>query len=286
MKTIIISDIKSNKDSVITYGLRLAKQLETEAEVMHPIDPRVHQGAYGAVSDSQSVTPGSTFSHEEAIFREKEGVKKDLDKLLSAEASRLNYPLKVEVQVEQESINEAVKNKVEKNNDNIFVISAEPDGKIFHSKPEILETIKNNRATCLIVPPGNLSISLKKILIPVDFHASRMDTLSELHPFFQKIRPYIVAVDVAENGNYTEKELKSQNWKELASDILPHTKISTVTLEGDDYSSTIAAFCNRNTPDLFLIALQKQNPVKRIFSKNGLEKLIYKVNVPILFYHI
>ncbi|MCG6187102.1 adenine nucleotide alpha hydrolase family protein [Maribellus maritimus] len=285
MKTIIISDIKSKKDSIIKFGLHLAKHLETEVDVLHPIDSRVHQGEYSAVSDSQSVTPGNTLSHGEIIFREKESVKKDLDKLLSGEASRLNYPLKINVAVEEESIDDAIKNSSNDSDDKIFVISAEPDGNIFHSKNEIRSTVKNNNAICLLVPPGTSFSSLHKILIPVDFHTSHVNTFTGLHSFFKKINPYLIAADVSENSDYAEKELKSQTWMELVKEIIPASKISTSTLEGKNYADTIARYCNRNRPDLLLLSLQKQNPVKQMFSKNDLDKLADKVNVPVLIHY-
>ncbi len=285
MKTIIISDIKSEKDSIISFGLNLAKYLETEAVVIHPVDSRVHQGEYSAVSDSQSVTPGNTFTHKEILFRETENVKKELNKLLSAEASRLNYPLKVDVVVEQESINDAIKSSIEKNNEYIFVASSEPDGSVFESKDEIISTIKNNRAICLLVPPGAAFSSLHKILTPVDFHSTEVNTFSGLNFFFQKVKPYIIAVDVAGNGDYAEKELKSQNWMELANDILPVSKTSASTLKGENYVETIANYCNRNQPDVLLLSQHKQNPVKQIFSKDNFEKIFYKVNVPVLVHY-
>lgn len=285
MKTIIISDIKSSKDSIITFGLHLAKQLESEADVLHPIDSRIHQGEYGAVSDSQSVTPGKTFSHEEAIFREKEGVKKELDKFLSAEASRLNYPLKVEVNVKEESVDEAINECMDKYVDCIFVISAEPDGNVFLSKNEILDTVKSNQAICLLVPPGKSFTSIRKIFVPVDFDSSDTNTFAKLYPFIQIIKPYIIAIDVAENGNYAEKELKSETWKKLAKEFLPASKISASTLKGKNFSETIANYCNRNNPDLLLLSQKKQNSLKQMFGKYKLEKLLYKVTVPVLLHY-
>lgn len=285
MKTIIISDIKSNENSIITFGLHLAKQLETEAEVVHPIDSRIHQGEYGAVSDSQSVTPGNTFTHKEIIFREKERVKKDLDKLLISEVSRLNYPLKVHVTVENKSVDEAIKNSMDKCSECIFVASAEPDENIFLSKNEILDTVKSNQAICLLVPPGKSFTSIRKIFVPVDFDSADTNTFAKLYPFIQKIKPYIIAIDVAGNGNYAEKELKSETWKKLAKEFLPASKISTSTLKGKNFRETIANYCNRNNPDLMLISQKKQNSLKQMFGKNKLEKLLNKISVPVLLHY-
>lgn len=285
MKTIIISDVKSKNESIISFGLNLGKKLKSEVEVIHPVDSRVHQGEYSAVSNSQSVTPANTFTHKEIIFREKESVKKELDKLLSGEASRLNYPLKVEVKVEEESVDEAIKDATNRYDEFIFVISSEPDGNIFESKNEILETIKNNQAIFLVVPPGTSFSPIHKILIPVDFHSTDIKTFTGLHSFFQKVKPYLVAIDVASNSDYAEKELKSENWKELAHEILPVSKVGSVILEGKNYNDTISSYCNRNAPDILLLSQQKPNPVKQMFGKRGPEHIFYNVNIPVLFHY-
>jgi hypothetical protein len=95
MKTIILSDINNSAKSIIPYGLRLARELESEVDLLHVIDPRTHTGAYSSLSDSQSISPGETLSHAETIQHAKNRVSIKLDKLLSAEGSRLNYPLKL-----------------------------------------------------------------------------------------------------------------------------------------------------------------------------------------------
>ncbi len=131
MKTIIISDINGKSESIIPYGLTLAKMLESEVDVIHAIDSRLHQGEYSSLSDSQSITPGKTFSHEEIMQREKDKVQIQLDKLLSSEASRLNYPIKINTLVEKDSIINSISSKIKEEPSSIFVISIEPDGYIF-----------------------------------------------------------------------------------------------------------------------------------------------------------
>ncbi len=92
----IISDIEGKADSIIPYGLRLGKHTETEVDIIHIIDPRNKQGATSPFADSKSITPGRVMPHDYILAREQNRASKAIEKLLSGEASRLNYPLKID----------------------------------------------------------------------------------------------------------------------------------------------------------------------------------------------
>ena len=120
MKIIIISDLNSRWETIIPYGLNLAKNLEAEVDLLHIIDPRENQAQYTSYSDSQSITPGSTLSQDEVIQRERNLAELKMDKALSAEVSRLNYPLKVNRIIESSSIDDQLDKMAEENPDSLF----------------------------------------------------------------------------------------------------------------------------------------------------------------------
>ena len=83
MRIIIISDVKGQTQSIIPYGLDLAKYLESEVEIFHLVDSRIQQGVSSVYGDSHSITPGKKLSHPEIIEREKQQIEKELDQMLS-----------------------------------------------------------------------------------------------------------------------------------------------------------------------------------------------------------
>ena len=52
MRITIISDIKGNAESIIPYGLNLAKHLKGEVNLVHVIDSRMAQGVSSMYADS------------------------------------------------------------------------------------------------------------------------------------------------------------------------------------------------------------------------------------------
>lgn len=71
MKIVIVSDIRGSSESIIPYGLNLAKRLETEVEIIHVIDSRVIQGVPSRYADSQSIAAGNKQTVNEIIQKEK-----------------------------------------------------------------------------------------------------------------------------------------------------------------------------------------------------------------------
>ncbi len=285
MKTIIISDIHSKSESIIPYGLNLAKTLETEVDILHTIDSRVFQGEYSSFSDSQSITPGHTFSQEEVIEREKNWAKIELDKLLSREASRLNYPLKINTIVEESSIMEATQTKYQNESTAVFVISNEPDGYIFETKDEIRETIKNTGIICLLVSPGFEFRDFKKVLLPTDFDSKKISAFTDVKSFLERFNPIVNAVSVSTQNDFTELELKGKAWKEVAGKYFLPSSLRTNIIEGEKFMDTLLTYLKRNNFDLVLLVLQKPNVIKSLFTKDELSTLPEHTNFPVLLYY-
>jgi len=285
MKTIIISDVNSKSDSVIPYGLRLARSLETEADVLHIIDTRVEQGNYSSFSDSQSITPGSTFLTDESINKEKILAEKKLDDLLSSEASRLNYPLKVKRLIEVGSVEEIIAEKAEKNPQAVFVISSEPDGFIFQSAGEILDIIEDTGAISIIVSPGKEFIDYRNILLPTDFAPEELTAFKEVKFLPENFKLLVDATAVATKDNYADLEMKGKAWKKEAEKIMDPATLKTNTLEGENSFSAIENYMNRNLWDLVLFIQDKKSSAKRLFEQDDMESFIEIAKIPILIYY-
>jgi nucleotide-binding universal stress UspA family protein len=284
MKTIIISDVKSESDTVIPYGLHLAKALEAETEVLHIIDPRSVQGKYSAFSDSQSVTPGRKLSREEILTREKNEAEKKLDDLLSREASRLNYPLRVNSVVEESKVEEALEKRTKEKKPAVFVISSEPDKMIFDSKAEIINIIKNSGAMAFVVPPGTKFRPFQKVLLPIDFDSENVDELKEIKFFIDHFNPFVNVVSVTRKKDYIDTELKIKSWTKNAKNAFLPEKVKANTLKGKDFAETLIRYSSRNEPDLIILLQKKQNVLKKFIKNNAFEKILKNVTVPVFFH--
>jgi nucleotide-binding universal stress UspA family protein len=281
MKTIIISDIHSNSETIIPYGLRVGRAFETETDVLHIIDSRLHQGKYSSASDSQSITPGNKFSQKEIMEREKGIAWKKMDKILSAEASRLNYPLKVNRVIVENTVEEEIVKRAGNEKTTIFVISKEPDGTIFQSLEEILSLVKKAGAIAVIVPPKKEYTDWKKIVFPVEFDQDEITRFTNVKFVMDKFEPLVNVVSATKDKNYLNMQLKSETWAKNAIKLFLPASVKTNVLEGKDFAETITKFVNRNRPDLVMMFRKKQNLAESIFPDDAVGKIAKQVNVPV-----
>jgi hypothetical protein len=254
MKTIILNDINNSAESIIPYGLKLAVDLESEVDVLHVIDPRFHQGTYSSVSDSQSISPGNTLSHAETIKYEKHRISKEMDKLLSAEGSRLNYPLKINRLMVENSLEEELEHRVTKNPDCLLVLNAHADEDMLENTAEIVRLIKKTGIPAIVVPPGENYRHFGNVLMPLNLDTNNNMSIKNLKFLFKHFNMTVNAVGVASNGNYTELELKAIAWRDVAKEyVLPYSSVKTNILEGKDFIDTINNYFHRNNIDLFMM---------------------------------
>ena len=282
MKTIIISDINNSAESIIPYGLRIARGLESEVDILHVIDPRSHQGSYSSVSDSQSISPGDTLSHAETMQHAKNQASVKLDKLLSSEASRLNYPLKINRVIVENSFEEELEQRLAQNPDCLLLVNAEADEDVLDTTEEIVRMIKKTGVPSVIVPPGQSFKAQMSALMPLNLDENNFSSVTDIRFFFDGFQITIDAVGVVSNGNYTNMELKSVAWKDAVSDFyLPKTELKTNILEGKDINATIGNYFKRNDRDL-LILINENNDTKS--SVLDTVELIDSVKSPTLVY--
>lgn len=285
MRTIIISDIRGSAQSIIPYGLNLARAMDSNVVVLHVVDPRVNQAKYSSYSDSQSLTPGEPLGHVESSEKEVTLVNTELDKLLSRETSSINYPLKVDTLVKAGSIEDEVEKLIAEETSSLVVTSSEADGAIFDDKSEIYDMVKDSKAMCILVPPGKEFKEYKKILLPVDFESDELERYSDLRFFFEAFDPTINAVSVADNKDYLELELKSNAWTKLAKDTLLPAKVRANVLKGKDYTDTLIKYSIRNEPDLMMLFQHKKNLFKKNFKTELVDTIIKKTNIPTLYFY-
>lgn len=282
MKTIIISDIHSEARTIVPFGLRVGRAFETKTDVLHIIDSRALQGEYGQMSDSQSITPGEKFSQKEIFEREKSLAEKRMDEILSAEASRLNYPLEVNREIVENTVEDEIMKRVGDDEPNLFVISAEPDGTIFQTLDEILEVLKTAGAIAIIVPPEKKYADFENIILPVDFNTDDFSEFTDVKFIIERFNPFVDIVSATDGEKYLEMELEGETWTKNAKRSFLPTNVKTNVLEGKDFAETVTNFINRNESNLVMLFRKKQNPVESIFKDDAVNKIVKNVNVPAL----
>ncbi len=284
MKIIIISDIKGKANSIIPYGLEMAKYLHGQVQILHVIDSRSQHGVPSTYADSKSLSPAPKLSHHDILQRERNIAHKAIEKKLSRKASVLNFPLKTEIVIEEDSVRNCINRLATDSVNNLVLINSEPDNYIFHSYKEIIKIAKIRNIQTIIIPPDKLFRKFNKVLMVTNFNRNisfqkHLNTKSFLNDF----SPSINAVDIAKSKKYFEKELNRITWLQFFKKTSVLSNIKTNVLTGQDHLNILLSYIKKTKPDLILL-----NNKGNIFGGNIQYKkvendLIKNTETPLLF---
>ena len=180
MKTIIISDIEGKSESIIPYGLHIGKHTRSEVDILHIIDPRKKQGPSSSYANSKSITPGDVLSPKDVQLREKNRVSLALHRLLSAEASRLDYPLKIDVRIETDSVEKGIRSITRESPGCILIHSLKPSNSMVSDLEEMLSIVRDLDSLVLIVPPKLKFTKPEKVTVLTDFTEESQESISSV----------------------------------------------------------------------------------------------------------
>lgn len=286
MKTILISDVGSKFESIIPYSLNFIKFIDDKVSIMHVFDPRIHQGVAGAYADSKSFEIGRKLTQKEIIEREKHQTRIKLDTLLSKEASKLNFPLRINTIIEENSIGSCLYAEIGNEPLSFIFLSSAFDGTVFHDISEFLEVTNRMNNISLIVPPGYKASRPKKLIVLYNFNSGINDGIFKMLKSIEPIKMSVSVVDVSVNTKHFELLIKSEAWKQVVKDNLGSTMpITTNILEGKQFEETALNFIQRNNYDL--VALPHN--IKELIGMNNYpkvssEQMINNLSLPVLLY--
>ncbi|MGM0464751.1 MAG: hypothetical protein ACQEQW_08835 [Bacteroidota bacterium] len=253
MRTVIISDIKGKEESVIPYGLNIAKLLESELDVVHIIDPRIQQGVSSSYSDSQTITPGDKLDHEKIIEREMHNADKELDEILVREVSRLNYPLKANKVVEEDTIIRKIRELERDIEDLVLIVNSEPDSYIFNTLHEAVSIISKINAASFFVPPGYEYKDFSNVLIVPHNKNQDIKKYARLLEAIFKSEPVVTAVDIVnDEKKYKQEKDIIENRMKNVSLVSSGPEIETKVFTGHNYFDVLEEQIKDIRPDLII----------------------------------
>jgi nucleotide-binding universal stress UspA family protein len=287
-KIILISDISGESGSIIPWGLKLGKHTGSEVDILHIIDPREKHGVESPISDSRSITPGDKLTWEEILKREEGKAEQALDKLLSKEASRLNYPLKIKTIIETNHLEEGLKKVFSERHGSMLITSSEYENTAFTDQDELLAISRDIAAPVFIIPSGTGFQKPDKAFMLADYSDSPSpdQEINNIFEWLTPFSPFIYAGEVVqETDNYMNLELAAKKWiKGVRKFIDPGTTIETTLLKGGTFTETVENYVTRNKFDWIIIPKSKKEFSKKRYSPDISKKLIKSIDKPVLLY--
>lgn len=285
-RIILISDKSGETESIIPWGLNLGKHTGSEVDILHIIDPRDKQGVESPESDSRSITPGEKLKQDEILDREKGKAELALEKLLSKEASRLNYPLKINRIIETGQLEEVLKSFLGKRHGSVLVTSSEPEGTVFTDPDELLSVSRDLTVPVFIVPPGTDFEKPEKVFMLADYSESPGLEMKNILKWLSHFSPLLSAGEVVEKMNqFVKLELAGKTWeKGVKKYIDPGITLKTNQLKGKSYTEAVINYVDRNKFHWIVLPKSKKESSKKIFSADISKKLVESIDKPILLY--
>jgi hypothetical protein len=286
MKTIIISDITSEGNSIIPYGLNIAKFNETRVDILHLIDPRGQQSSYSPYSDSHTVSPGEKQDQDTKIKKEMDKAHTLLDRLISKEGSRLNYPLRINQVIEVEPVQAELKNILDQHPELMVITSTTPSESMADNVAQLLEMIHELNCLVMVVLPGQKFIRPLSAVMYTEFSEEDAVHFTQLAKWLKPFNTKVEAVYISKESTNQEAENKSKNWlphPETANDFRPET--TTRIIYADDNIRAFLDHISQNEPDLVIIP-RKVNTIFGPFlldEKRAIE-LFEAIRKPVLLY--
>ena len=284
MKTIIISDIRGDSESIIPYGLQFGKYTETNVDIIHIIDPRSKQGVSSSFADSKTITPGKKLTHHEILEREKGKVHAALDKLLSRETSSLNYPLRVNTIVEANNVYEAFNAVLKKSKDQMIIINRKIESTFLENYAELFNITKDHNSLIMSVPPGLEFSKPAKALYVNDFTEDPNKKIQLLFNWLSHFNIYFNATRITKMNQLIESELSMEAWKTAVSKFSHSPAIIKInTIQGKNFKDTLLNYSKRNGHDLIILQQNEIKPsVKKMVLGNETKELLEELKKAVI----
>ncbi len=286
MRVVIISDIYNGRKSIIPYGLNLGKHNEAMVEIVHSIDSRVHQGVSTPYSDSQSITPGNKLSQNELLVQQKHLVGKELDKLLSAEASRLNYPLKYRTRIIVDSMNNSLNRIYEEDGKAVCVASMVMDGSMVTNLGELMALFDQSEMPLCIVPPGYKFREPADLIAVTDYSRESYEPVMRALNWFRSFPLTIRAIDITDLNDVVEVENNRDLWEDAINDFITRSmNLNTKILIGDREREIILEQVLKRDADIVMLPKEVFRMAQYKLKRESVRMEFFKaLSVPVILY--
>ena len=275
-----------DRQSIIPNALKVAKAVGDRVTVVHPVDSRKQHAVSSAYADSQSFERGAKLSYEETLQKEVQKAGSALDILLSKEASKLNFPLRVGTLIEACSLTDGLQTAIGGRNMPLIMASTVPDGDVIDNLEEYFVMMEYFGGHTLLLPPDFEWVEEPQVMMVHDIEADDHEYLINLLNMFKPLKMSTRLIDVSHVNDFSEKEIRDKVLCQHVNNVLGDTlAVDSRLLKGEDYSATIMEYFRENTFDWIMLP-RFFSPDKGMapFPNELHKKALKELNVPVLFY--
>jgi hypothetical protein len=284
MRIIIISDITESKETILPYGLNIGKHTDTRVEIIHFVDSRLVQGKYSSHSDSQSITPGEKLSHDAILQRETASIESRMNKLLSKEASRLNFPVRYNQIIRIDKLEGSLEEIIASYENSLVVTSTDPGHSMAAGLDDLLSEVINLDAFVLVVPVEMKFIKPEKALLVANF--SEVDDhktgqlFSWLNPLISSL--FVTGHSTSYNADQCVKDMEA--WRASAKVYAQNMLIEASEMFlGDNPLHILTEYIKHTNPDFIIYPKPAKSNSQELLPQHKIKEISEALNKPFLF---
>jgi hypothetical protein len=186
-------------------------------------------------------------NHREILEREKNSARVRLDKMLSYEASRLNFPLRVNTIVEESTVKSCLNKEIGSDESLLILSAADLKGHNFEGFSDFIEITKELSNLSLIVPAGQEFTSPERVAIIYDYNTEDKAGIFNVMNTLKQFNPELNIVALVEEDKLAEIELNDSAWNSVIKDYTGSSiNITTYLLGAKKYTQEIVDYINEN----------------------------------------
>jgi len=271
MKNTIIhpTDFSYCSDNALDYAIILTKVFECKLEIIHHLDLNVNE------------------NNAHRVLEEVEGKEREAKiKLRNLENKIQKHELKCEVGVHFGKIKSLFPEYAIKQNPKLIVMGTTGANHLVNklAGSNTSNIIKYTESPVLAVPERAALKEIKNIIFLSDYREKDIESVS----FISKIAE---SFDAAINIIHVLSEDKSKkiNNQKLLDDFqssvkkeVNYTNIKYQLLNSDNIFNRVKILINDTKPDLIVSVMRKQNLLEGLFFSSLIEKMVYKIDTPLL----
>jgi len=209
-----------------------------------------------------------------------------LEKFISSEGSRLNYPLKIDMKIKDGSVEEMMSEITSTYPGSIVIASNNPSNSVVEDMDEMLEIARSIELPTLFISPEYPFSVPKNTMLLTDFKHTDYETLKEMIQWLVPFHPNIHAYGLAGSKEHLDMDMESGAWKKMVNAFVDPPMIVEASVI--DYGATLDVLLdslNRNGAEMLLIPryLLKASAGSP-FSKKSFKKVLREVNIPVALF--
>ncbi len=276
----VIRDIEVS-NHFIRYVANLAKDLDSGLHLFYVENPANYP------MGTPEMTGVAVANLQESLQAKVEEAKRKIKLQVEELGPRLSDDLVTQVSTRVGNGTMLIQEMVENREADMVALEYKHISSFWKKDSYLREMMRNISCPVWVIPELTEYSGLKNILYATDYHEEDIPTLKSLISLTRSFSPEIDALHITERVDFDER-VKKEGFQQMLETKTGYAQISLKVLtegNGHDMFDLLKGYASRIKADLIVVLKENKNFLERVFNPGTSEKVIRKVDIPVLVFH-